>query len=90
MALLTQSFRPILPQTNNQLRTSSNTRNQATIQDGQVVVQNVQWRQNQNQNQRYFAQGNGVASNGGTHNRVGNANAGQGNPVKCYNCNEDL
>ncbi|GJS47931.1 hypothetical protein Tco_0598052 [Tanacetum coccineum] len=34
MALLAQSFRATLPQTNNQLRTSSNTRNQATIQDG--------------------------------------------------------
>ncbi|GJW89995.1 hypothetical protein Tco_0167548 [Tanacetum coccineum] len=35
--------------TNNQLRASSKTRNQATIQDGRVVVQNVQGRQNQNQ-----------------------------------------
>ncbi|GKG00223.1 retrovirus-related pol polyprotein from transposon TNT 1-94, partial [Tanacetum coccineum] len=25
--------------------------------------------------------------NGGAHNRAGNANAGQGKPVKCYNCN---
>ncbi|GJX30587.1 hypothetical protein Tco_0238666 [Tanacetum coccineum] len=65
MALLAQSFRATLPQTNNQLRTSSNTRNQATIQDGRVVVQNVQGRQNQNQNQRYFARGNGAAGNGG-------------------------
>ncbi|GKB58620.1 retrovirus-related pol polyprotein from transposon TNT 1-94, partial [Tanacetum coccineum] len=60
MALLAQSFRATLPQTNNQLRTSSNTRNQATIQD---------------------------AGNGGAQNRAGNANAGQGKPVKCYNCN---
>ncbi|GJR79680.1 retrovirus-related pol polyprotein from transposon TNT 1-94 [Tanacetum coccineum] len=74
-----------LPQTNNQLRTSSNTRNQATIQDGRVVVQNVQGRQNQNQ--RYFARGNGTAGNGGAQNRAGNANAGQVKPVKCYNCN---
>nr|GFC50199.1 hypothetical protein [Tanacetum cinerariifolium] len=37
LALLTQSYRTILPQTNNQLRTSSNARNQATIQDGRVV-----------------------------------------------------
>ncbi|GJX27042.1 putative ribonuclease H-like domain-containing protein [Tanacetum coccineum] len=87
MALLAQSFRATLPQTNNQLRTSSNTRNQATIQDGRVVVQNVQGRQNQNQNQRYFARGNGAAGNGGAQNRAGNANAGQGKPVKCYNCN---
>ncbi|GJR55198.1 retrovirus-related pol polyprotein from transposon TNT 1-94 [Tanacetum coccineum] len=50
MALLAQSFRATLPQTNNQLRTSSNTRNQATVQDGRIVVQNVQGRQNQNQN----------------------------------------
>nr|GEY03495.1 hypothetical protein [Tanacetum cinerariifolium] len=46
LALLTQSYKTFLPQTNNQLRTSSNTRNQATVQDGRVVVQNVQGRQN--------------------------------------------
>nr|GEX18002.1 ribonuclease H-like domain-containing protein [Tanacetum cinerariifolium] len=38
LALLTQSYRTFLPQTNNQLRTSSNPRNQATVQDGRVVV----------------------------------------------------
>ncbi|GJV84135.1 retrovirus-related pol polyprotein from transposon TNT 1-94 [Tanacetum coccineum] len=79
--------RATLPQTNNQLQTSSNTRNQAAIQDGRVVVQNVQGRQNQNKNQRYFARGNGAAGNGGTHNRARNANAGQGKLAKCYNCN---
>nr|GFB68002.1 integrase, catalytic region, zinc finger, CCHC-type, peptidase aspartic, catalytic [Tanacetum cinerariifolium] len=42
LALLTQSYRTFLPQTNNQLRTSSNARNQATVQDSRVVVQNVQ------------------------------------------------
>nr|GEW58545.1 integrase, catalytic region, zinc finger, CCHC-type, peptidase aspartic, catalytic [Tanacetum cinerariifolium] len=42
LALLTQSYKTFLPKTNNQLRTSSNTRNQATIQDGRVVVQTVQ------------------------------------------------
>ncbi|GJR95592.1 hypothetical protein Tco_0267766 [Tanacetum coccineum] len=41
LALLTQSYKTYLPQTNNQLRTSSNTRNQATVQGGRVVVQNV-------------------------------------------------
>ncbi|GKG45408.1 hypothetical protein Tco_0495486, partial [Tanacetum coccineum] len=46
VALLAQSFRANLPQTNNQLQTSSNTRNQATVHDGRVVVQNVQGRQN--------------------------------------------
>ncbi|GJW60677.1 hypothetical protein Tco_0110012 [Tanacetum coccineum] len=38
-----------------------------------VVIQNVQGRQNQNQ--RYFARGNGTAGNGGAQNRAGNANA---------------
>ncbi|GJR45049.1 retrovirus-related pol polyprotein from transposon TNT 1-94 [Tanacetum coccineum] len=67
-------------QTNNQLRTSSNTQNQATIQDGRVVVQNVQGRQNQNQ--RYVARGNAAAANGGYKIELR-----QGKPVKCYNCN---
>ncbi|GKA82633.1 hypothetical protein Tco_0789381 [Tanacetum coccineum] len=49
LALLTQSYKTFLPQTNNQLRTSSNLRNQATVQDGRVVVQNVQGRQNRGQ-----------------------------------------
>ncbi|GKB81806.1 hypothetical protein Tco_0948701, partial [Tanacetum coccineum] len=82
MALLAQSFRATLPQMNNQLRTSSNTRNQTTIQDDRVVIQNVQGRQNQNQNQRYLTWGNGAAGNGGAQNRDGNANAGQGKPDK--------
>nr|GEX13829.1 CASP-like protein 3A1 [Tanacetum cinerariifolium] len=36
LALLTHSYKTFLPQTNNQLRTSSNARNQATVQDGRV------------------------------------------------------
>ncbi|GKF09797.1 retrovirus-related pol polyprotein from transposon TNT 1-94, partial [Tanacetum coccineum] len=31
--------------------------------------------------------GAGAAGNGGAQNRAGNANAGQGKPIKCYNCN---
>ncbi|GJZ13497.1 hypothetical protein Tco_0548727, partial [Tanacetum coccineum] len=50
-----------------------------------IVVQNVQGRQNQNQ--RNFARGNGAAGFGGMQNRAGNANAGQGKSVKCYNFN---
>ncbi|GJX46812.1 retrovirus-related pol polyprotein from transposon TNT 1-94 [Tanacetum coccineum] len=34
-----------------------------------------------------FSQGNGAAGNRGAQNRAGNANAGQGKPIKCYNCN---
>ncbi|GJZ80304.1 hypothetical protein Tco_0645298, partial [Tanacetum coccineum] len=44
-------------------RTSSNTRNQATVQDGRVVVQNVQGRQNRGQGNN--ARGRGAAGYGG-------------------------
>ncbi|GJT57248.1 retrovirus-related pol polyprotein from transposon TNT 1-94 [Tanacetum coccineum] len=85
LALLTQSYKTYLPQTNNQLRTSSNTRNQATVHDGRVVVQNVQGRQNRGQGNN--ARGGGAAGYGGAQNRVGNANPGQARQIKCYNCN---
>ncbi|GJU08918.1 retrovirus-related pol polyprotein from transposon TNT 1-94 [Tanacetum coccineum] len=85
LALLTQSYKTYLPQTNNQLRTLSNPRNQATVQDGMVVVQNVQGRQNRGQGNN--AQGAGAAGYGGAQNRVVNANPGQARQVKCYNCN---
>nr|GEY16217.1 hypothetical protein [Tanacetum cinerariifolium] len=49
LAILTQSYKTYLPQTNNQLQTSSKPRNQATTQDGKVVIQNVQGRQNRRQ-----------------------------------------
>ncbi|GJW71886.1 hypothetical protein Tco_0128803 [Tanacetum coccineum] len=45
MAFVSTPFGPRFPQTNNQLRNSSNPRNQATIQDGRVTVQTVQGRQ---------------------------------------------
>nr|GEV02783.1 reverse transcriptase domain-containing protein [Tanacetum cinerariifolium] len=85
LALLTQSYKTYLPQTNNQLITSSNTRNQATVQDGRVVVQSVQGQQNRGQGNN--ARGTGAAGNGGAQNRVGNANPGQARQIKCYNYN---
>nr|GEY39753.1 putative reverse transcriptase domain-containing protein [Tanacetum cinerariifolium] len=88
--LLTQSYRTFLPQTNNQLRTSSNARNQATIQDSRVVVQNVLVRPNRGQGKN--PPGGSAAGYGGAQNRVGNVNQGQARPgqartMKCYNCN---
>ncbi|GJR48391.1 retrovirus-related pol polyprotein from transposon TNT 1-94 [Tanacetum coccineum] len=83
LALLTQSYKTYLPQTNNQLRTSSNTRNQATVQDDRVVVQNGR----QNRGQGNNARGTGAAGYGGAQNRVGNANPGQARQIKCYNYN---
>ncbi|GKA06860.1 hypothetical protein Tco_0686084 [Tanacetum coccineum] len=47
MAFLIAIASSWFPSTNNQLRTSSNLRNQATIQDGRVTVQQVQGRQGQ-------------------------------------------
>ncbi|GKC06464.1 hypothetical protein Tco_0998074 [Tanacetum coccineum] len=47
MAFLTAVASSRFPSTNNQLRTSSNLRNQATIQDFRVTVQQVQGRQGQ-------------------------------------------
>nr|GEW03229.1 hypothetical protein [Tanacetum cinerariifolium] len=78
LALLTQSYKTFLPQTNNQLRTSSNTRNQATVQDDRVVVQSVQGRQNRGQGVN--PRGGNAVGYGGAQNRVGNVNPGQARP----------
>ncbi|GJT94003.1 hypothetical protein Tco_1082848 [Tanacetum coccineum] len=76
LVLLTQSYKSYLPQTNNQLRMSSNARNKATVQDGRVVVQDVRGRYNANNQGRPFqrnnARGNVVAGNAGGQNRGGN------------------
>ncbi|GJZ49018.1 integrase, catalytic region, zinc finger, CCHC-type containing protein, partial [Tanacetum coccineum] len=78
MAFLTVVASSRFPSTNNQLRTSSNPRNQATIQDGKVTVQQVQGRQGQS-----YA-GTGYIGNA-TSSR-GNNEGGQARVVKCYNC----
>ncbi|GKF62620.1 hypothetical protein Tco_0182674, partial [Tanacetum coccineum] len=65
------------PPSNNQLRTSSNPRNQASIQDGKVTVQQVQRRQHQS----YASIGNrGIATTS-----KGNVAVGPSRVVKCYN-----
>nr|GFD43347.1 hypothetical protein [Tanacetum cinerariifolium] len=46
MSFLTSVVASRYPATNNQLRTSSNTRQQATINNGQVTIQPIQGRQN--------------------------------------------
>ncbi|GKD59834.1 hypothetical protein Tco_1297343 [Tanacetum coccineum] len=65
------------PLTNNQLRTSSNPRNQATNKDGRVTVQQVQGRQGQSYS------GTGYKSNATSFG--GNNASGQARIVKCYN-----
>ncbi|GJS59421.1 retrovirus-related pol polyprotein from transposon TNT 1-94 [Tanacetum coccineum] len=78
MAFLTAVASSRFPSTNNQLRTSSNLRNQATIQDGRVTVQQVQGRQGQSYS------GTGYKSNATSSG--GNNASGQARVVKCYNC----
>ncbi|GKB97105.1 integrase, catalytic region, zinc finger, CCHC-type containing protein [Tanacetum coccineum] len=63
---------------NNQLRTSSNPRKQATIQDGRVTVQQVQGRQGQNYSGTTYKD-NATSSRG-------NTTSGHARVVKCYNC----
>ncbi|GJX71789.1 retrovirus-related pol polyprotein from transposon TNT 1-94 [Tanacetum coccineum] len=91
LALLTQSYKAHLPQMNNQLRTYSNARNKATVQDGRVVIQDVQGRYNANNERRPFQRNNARGSvgtgNAGGQNKGGNMNPSQAKPIKCYNCN---
>nr|GFC83083.1 hypothetical protein [Tanacetum cinerariifolium] len=77
----------ILSQTNNQLRTSSNPRNQATVQDGRVVVQNVQGRPNRGQGMNPW--GRNAAGYGEAHSRVGNVNQGQARPGQARTAQEN-
>ncbi|GKF37030.1 retrovirus-related pol polyprotein from transposon TNT 1-94 [Tanacetum coccineum] len=78
MAFLTVVASSRFPFTNNQLRTSSNPRNQTTIQDGRVAVQQVQGRQGQNYS--------GTTYKGNATSSMGNTTSGQARVVKCYNC----
>ncbi|GJX99323.1 hypothetical protein Tco_0356342 [Tanacetum coccineum] len=86
MAFLTTAITSRFPTTNNQLITSSNPRNQTTIQDGRVIVQQLQGRQGQS-----FA-GIGSKSNATrsviSRNRGNNA-AVQARVVRSYNCHEE-
>ncbi|GJS95497.1 hypothetical protein Tco_0802465 [Tanacetum coccineum] len=77
MAFLTAVASSRFPSTNNQLRTSSNPRNQATIQDSRVTVQQVQGRQGQNYSGTTY-KNNAISSRENTTN-------GHARVVKCYN-----
>ncbi|GJR12875.1 hypothetical protein Tco_0795527 [Tanacetum coccineum] len=63
----------------------SHQQNQAIVQDGKVVVQNVQGRQNRGQGNN--TRGAPASGYGEAQNRVGNANSSQARQVKCYNYN---
>ncbi|GKC84631.1 integrase, catalytic region, zinc finger, CCHC-type containing protein [Tanacetum coccineum] len=78
MAFLMAVASSRFPLTNNQLKPSSNPRNQATIQDGRVIVQQVQGRQSQSYSGTRYK--SNATSSGG------NNASGQAKVVKCYNC----
>ncbi|GKD51256.1 putative ribonuclease H-like domain-containing protein, partial [Tanacetum coccineum] len=78
MAFLTAVAYSRFPSTNNQLKTSSNLRNEATIQDSRVKVQHVQGRQGKSYS------GTGYKSNASSSGR--NTASGQAKVIKCYNC----
>ncbi|GJW55385.1 retrovirus-related pol polyprotein from transposon TNT 1-94 [Tanacetum coccineum] len=78
MAFLSTVAASRFPSTNNRLRTSSNTRNQATIQDDRVTMQQVQVRQGQS----YV----GTSYKGNPNSPEGNNAGGKARVVKCYNC----
>ncbi|GKB13841.1 hypothetical protein Tco_0847764 [Tanacetum coccineum] len=80
MAFLTAVASSKFPSTNNQLRTSSNPRNQATIQDDKVTVQQVQGRQGQSYS--------GTSYKSNATSSGGNNASGQAKVVKCYNCQD--
>nr|GEV47938.1 hypothetical protein [Tanacetum cinerariifolium] len=75
MSFLTTIVTSRYPATNNQLRTSSNPRQQATINDGRVTIQPIQRRQNHMSagSSRPFASGTGGTS-------------GRQRVIVCYNC----
>nr|GFA83988.1 hypothetical protein [Tanacetum cinerariifolium] len=78
MSFLTSVVTSRYPATNDQLRTSSNPRQQATINDGRVTIQPIQGRQNHMSagSLRPFA-----SESGGT--------SGRQRAIVCYNCKSE-
>nr|GEX69515.1 hypothetical protein [Tanacetum cinerariifolium] len=77
MSFLSAVITSHYPTTNNQLRNSSNPRQQATINDGRVTLQPVQWRQIS------FATGTTRTYRPG----ASGSNSRKQRTVICYNCN---
>nr|GFC11397.1 hypothetical protein [Tanacetum cinerariifolium] len=78
MSFLTSVVASRYPPTNNQLRTSSNPRQQATINNGRVTIQPIQGRQN------HMLSGSSkpfVLGSGGTF--------GKQRVIVCYNCKRE-
>nr|GEV18479.1 retrovirus-related Pol polyprotein from transposon TNT 1-94 [Tanacetum cinerariifolium] len=76
MSFLTAVVTSRYPATNNQLKTSSNPRQQATINNGRVTIQSIQGRQNSmtTSSSRPYASGSGGALDPGTTETSSNQN----------------
>nr|GEV38678.1 retrovirus-related Pol polyprotein from transposon TNT 1-94 [Tanacetum cinerariifolium] len=81
MSFMSTVVSSCFPTTNNQLRNSSNLRQQASIHDGRVTVQPLHGRQNS-----YVASTSGTRAN---TSGKGGRTSGQQRVVKCFNCQRD-
>jgi cytochrome c553 len=99
LALIARAFSKFSNKTNNRLRSSSNTRNQAVIQDGRVEIQNRNYGRsgaggysgNSGNEQRFNNNGGFRNFSGAPQKRneiVETGNSNSRNAVWCYNCNE--
>lgn len=94
LALIACAFSKFSNKTNNRLRTSSNTRNQAVVQDGRVEIQNRNYGRlgsggyigNSGNGQRFNATGGYRNNAGAPQKRVEIVETGN-TMVRCYNCN---
>ena len=98
LALISRAFRKFSNKTNNRLRSSSNTRNQAVVHDGRVEIQNRNYGRsgsggysgNSGNGQRFNNNG-GFRNNPGAPQKrsdiVETVNSDSGNAVWCYNRN---
>ncbi|GKD24359.1 hypothetical protein Tco_1230573 [Tanacetum coccineum] len=89
MDFLTAIASSRFPSTNNQLRTSSNLRNQATIQDGRVTMQQVQGRQILDEEQLAFLADPGIPDSQAIHTTIPNTAAFQTEDLDAYDSDYD-
>ncbi|GJV43241.1 retrovirus-related pol polyprotein from transposon TNT 1-94 [Tanacetum coccineum] len=82
MSFLSTAVTSHFPSTNNQLRNSSNPRQQATIHDGRVTIQPVQGRKTS-----FSSSMCGIRAN---ISGIGGNNSGQQRVVKCSNCQGEV
>ncbi|GJR92485.1 hypothetical protein Tco_0264659 [Tanacetum coccineum] len=76
-----------IPPVTYQPQFADNTQPDTSLSPANELLDNLTKQGRQNRVQGNNARGVVVAGNGVAQNRAGNANTGQGKPIKCYNCN---